>query len=148
MARVTVEDCVMKVPNRFELVMLAAQRAREITAGGDIKVDRDGDRNPVVALREIAADAVDLAVLEESVVRGLRRNVESDEPEETDGLELMEQELADLARLSMQEGAAISVVADADDGEEAGEEAVDEVEDESALPIEPEEGGPEEGGKE
>ena len=59
MARVTVEDCVEKVPNRFELVMLAAQRSRDISAGAEITVDRDNDKNPVVALREIADETVD-----------------------------------------------------------------------------------------
>ena len=60
MARVTVEDCVPKVPNRFELVLLAAQRAREITAGGPLTLDRDDDKNPVVALREIAEETISL----------------------------------------------------------------------------------------
>ena len=60
MARVTVEDCVVKVPNRFELVLVAAQRAREITSGAPLSVDRDDDKNPVVALREIADDTIEL----------------------------------------------------------------------------------------
>ena len=59
MARVTVEDCVEKIPNRFELVMLAAQRARNISAGAELTIDRDNDKNPVVALREIAEQTVD-----------------------------------------------------------------------------------------
>jgi DNA-directed RNA polymerase subunit omega len=82
MARVTVEDCVMQVPNRFQLVMLAAQRAREISAGGQLTVDRDNDKNPVVALREIADTTVDLENLGNSLVKGLQRQVETDEPEE------------------------------------------------------------------
>jgi len=82
MARVTVEDCVLKVPNRFELVMIAAQRAREVSAGAQITVDRDNDKNPVVALREIAEETVSLAGLQDSVVTGLQRHVENDEPEE------------------------------------------------------------------
>jgi DNA-directed RNA polymerase subunit omega len=82
MARVTVEDCVMQVPNRFQLVMLAAQRAREISAGGQLTVDRDNDKNPVVALREIADTTVDLDNLGNSLVKGLQRQVETDEPEE------------------------------------------------------------------
>ena len=69
MARVTVEDCVDKVPNRFDLVMLAAHRAREISAGGAITVDRDNDKNPVVALREIADRTVDIDDLQETVDR-------------------------------------------------------------------------------
>jgi len=82
MARVTVEDCVMQVPNRFQLVMLAAQRAREISAGGQLTIDRDNDKNPVVALREIADTTVDLDNLGNSLVKGLQRQVETDEPEE------------------------------------------------------------------
>lgn len=88
MARVTVEDCVLKVPNRFELVLLAAQRAREITAGAPLTLDRDDDKNPVVALREIAEETVGLEHLKGSVVRGMQKHVEIDEPEETHELEL------------------------------------------------------------
>ena len=88
MARVTVEDCVLKVPNRFELVLLAAQRAREITSGVPLSIDRDDDKNPVVALREIADETVSLLHLKESVVRGMQKNVEIDEPEETHELEV------------------------------------------------------------
>ncbi len=87
MARVTVEDCVVKVPNRFELVLLAGQRAREITAGAQLTLDRDDDKNPVVALREIAEDTVPLEHLQESLVRGMQKHVELDEPEETPELE-------------------------------------------------------------
>jgi DNA-directed RNA polymerase omega subunit len=76
MARVTVEDCVVKVPNRFELVLLAAQRAREITSGAPLSLDRDDDKNPVVALREIADETVGLLHLRESVVRGMQKHVE------------------------------------------------------------------------
>ncbi len=82
MARVTVEDCVLKVPNRFELVLLAAQRAREVTSGAPLTVDRDDDKNPVVALREIADVTVNLDTLQDNLVKGLQRQVESDEPEE------------------------------------------------------------------
>ncbi len=82
MARVTVEDCVVKVPNRFELVLLAAQRAREITSGAPLSVDRDDDKNPVVALREIADETVALDHLKDSLVRGMQKHVEMDEPEE------------------------------------------------------------------
>ncbi|HTT80114.1 MAG TPA: DNA-directed RNA polymerase subunit omega [Stellaceae bacterium] len=87
MARVTVEDCVIKVPNRFELVLLAAQRAREITAGAPLSLDRDDDKNPVVALREIADETVGLDHLKDSLVRGLQKQVELDEPEETPEIE-------------------------------------------------------------
>ena len=88
MARVTVEDCVVKIPNRFELVLLAAQRAREITSGAPLSIDRDDDKNPVVALREIADETVGLDHLRTSVVRGMQKHVEIDEPEETHELEL------------------------------------------------------------
>jgi DNA-directed RNA polymerase subunit omega len=87
MARVTVEDCVVKVPNRFELVLLAAQRAREITSGAPLSLDRDDDKNPVVALREIAESTVALDHLQESLVRGMQKHVEMDEPEEAPELE-------------------------------------------------------------
>jgi DNA-directed RNA polymerase subunit omega len=89
MARVTVEDCVLKVSNRFELVMMASQRSRDITSGSDISVERDNDKNPVVALREIADETVPLDELSDSVVRGLQKHVEIDEPEEEDPMELM-----------------------------------------------------------
>jgi len=82
MARVTVEDCVTKVPNRFDLVLLAGQRAREISAGAPLTIERDRDKNPVVALREIAEETVSLEVLEESIVGGLQKHNERDEPEE------------------------------------------------------------------
>jgi len=87
MARVTVEDCVLKVPNRFELVLVAAQRAREITAGAALTLDRDDDKNPVVALREIADDTVPLDKLQDALIRGMQKHVEIDEPEETIELE-------------------------------------------------------------
>jgi DNA-directed RNA polymerase subunit omega len=88
MARVTVEDCVVKVPNRFELVLLAAQRARQITSGAPLSIDRDDDKNPVVALREIADETVGLPHLREAVVRGMQKHVEFDEPEEAQELEV------------------------------------------------------------
>ena len=82
MARVTVEDCVVRIPNRFDLVCTAAQRAREISAGSPLTVDRDNDKNPVVALREIADDTVSLDELRDNLVRGHQRVVEPDEPED------------------------------------------------------------------
>lgn len=84
MARVTVEDCVTRVPNRFDLVMVAAQRARNLGAGVPLTIDRDNDKNPVVALREIAEGTVDVAELETNLVRGLQKVVEMEEPEEDD----------------------------------------------------------------
>jgi len=82
MARVTVEDCVDKVPNRFDLVLTAAQRARQISAGGELLVDRDNDKNPVVALREIAEEMVDPTVLEETIISSMQHHIEVDEPED------------------------------------------------------------------
>ena len=82
MARVTVEDCVLRVPNRFELVLLAGQRARDISSGSKITVERDNDKNPVVALREIADDTVVLDTLQNALIQSLQKHVEVDEPEE------------------------------------------------------------------
>jgi len=82
MARVTVEDCVDKVPNRFELVMLAAHRAREISAGAEISVDRDNDKNPVVSLREIAEETQSADELRERLIESNQTQIEVDEPEE------------------------------------------------------------------
>ena len=82
MARVTVEDCVDKVPNRFELVMLAAHRAREISAGSPITVDRDNDKNPVVSLREIADETQQADDLREGLIEANQHQIEVDEPEE------------------------------------------------------------------
>ena len=82
MARVTVEDCVDKVPNRFELVMLAAHRAREIATGSPLTVDRDNDKNPVVALREIADETQGADDLRERLIESNQTQIEVDEPEE------------------------------------------------------------------
>ena len=84
MARVTVEDCVDKIPNRFELVMMASQRARGISAGAQLTVDRDNDKNPVVSLREIAEDTVSPEELTEELIKSLQTFVAIDEPEEED----------------------------------------------------------------
>lgn len=82
MARVTVEDCVDKVPNRFELVMLASHRAREVSAGSAITLDRDNDKNPVVALREIAEETQTADELRERLIEANQNQIEVDEPEE------------------------------------------------------------------
>jgi len=89
MARVTVEDCVEKVPNRFDLVMLAAHRSRNVAAGAPLTVDRDNDKNPVVALREIAETTITVEETQDSLIRSMQRHVEIDEPEEEDALEVM-----------------------------------------------------------
>jgi DNA-directed RNA polymerase subunit omega len=81
MARVTVEDCVDKVPNRFELVLLASHRARMITSGAPLTIDRDRDKNPVVALREIADETIGPDDLKEDLIHSLQKYVEVDEPE-------------------------------------------------------------------
>ena len=81
MARVTVEDCVDKIPNRFELVLLASHRARSITSGASLIVDRDNDKNPVVALREIASSKLKPESLREEFLLSLQRHIETDEPE-------------------------------------------------------------------
>ena len=97
MARVTVEDCIDKIPNRYELLMVAAQRAKDIAAGSPITVAKDNDKNPVIALREIADETVSIEELQKSLVMGLQKYVEVEEPEEEE-LEIMaaEKELADL----------------------------------------------------
>lgn len=97
MARVTVEDCVEKIPNRYELLMIAAQRAKDIEQGSPLRVDRDNDKNAVVALREIAEDKVSIEDLQKSLVLNLQKYVEVEEPEEEE-IEIIaaEKELADL----------------------------------------------------
>jgi DNA-directed RNA polymerase subunit omega len=87
MARVTVEDCVEKVPNRFDLVLLAAHRARILSSGAQLLVDRDKDKNPVVALREIADGALNPDGLSEDLVVSLQKHIETDEGEEGEGSE-------------------------------------------------------------
>ncbi|WP_339716076.1 DNA-directed RNA polymerase subunit omega [uncultured Sneathiella sp.] len=89
MARVTVEDCVERVPNRFEIVLLAARRSREIAAGSMLTVDRDNDKNPVVSLREIGDGTIELDELKNNLVHSLQRRVEVDEPEEDNMAALM-----------------------------------------------------------
>ena len=88
MARVTVEDCVQKIPNRFELVLLAAQRARNISRGEELTIDRDNDKNPVIALREIAEETIDLSRIEQDLVKSLSRSPEP-EPADEEVLDLI-----------------------------------------------------------
>ena len=88
MARVTVEDCVQQIPNRFELVLLAAQRARNLSRGEELTVDRDNDKNPVVALREIAGQTVDRPSLEQDLIKSLSRAPEP-EPADEEVLDLI-----------------------------------------------------------
>ena len=97
MARVTVEDCIEKIPNRYELLLVASQRAKDIASGSPILVERDNDKNSVVALREIAENKINIEELQRSLVMGLQKYVEVEEPEEEE-LEILaaEKELAEL----------------------------------------------------
>ena len=94
MARVTVEDCIEKIPNRFELVLTAGQRARAIQKGDNLTIDRNNDKNPVVALREIAAETIDKEKVQDAIIRGLQRLNEREE-------EMLSDEAADEARAEM-----------------------------------------------
>lgn len=132
MARITAEDCILKVPNRFQLVMYAAQRARSISAGAALTVDRDNDKNPVVALREIAESSIPVDELEGVLVKSLQKHVELDEPEE-DEMDILaiQQELmgetpgAPKAAAVMEEDASDDETLD-ETGEGDEEEAADE----------------------
>jgi len=84
MARVTVEDCIDKVQNRFDLVLIAASRARQISAGAELTVPEDRDKNSVIALREIAEETISADTLRDNVIQTMQRHVEVDEPEEDD----------------------------------------------------------------
>ena len=129
MARITVEDCVLKVPNRFELVLLAAQRAREVASGSPLTVDRDNDKNPVVSLREIADGTIQVEDMQQHLLQNLQKHVEKDEPEEDNpellsageeliGLEprrsLIDEEIADDV---LTVGGQVLIGADEDEGE-------------------------------
>ena len=98
MARVTVEDCVLKVPNRFDLVLLAAQRAKNIGAGAPMTVEQDRDKNPVIALREIAEETINLSELENTLVTGMQKFVKDDDvvAEEEENIKAADAELAAL----------------------------------------------------
>jgi DNA-directed RNA polymerase subunit omega len=115
MARVTVEDCVQKIPNRFELVLLAAQRARNLSRGEEMTLDRDDDKNPVVALREIAEETIPLEKLEADLMKSLSRAPEP-EPADEEVLDLIptEQNIFGLQDVSAEEEAA-SLPTEADD---------------------------------
>ena len=106
MARVTVEDCVERIPNRFELVLLAAQRARNLSRGEELTLDRDNDKNPVVALREIAAETIELPRLEQDLIKSLSRAPEP-EPADEEVLDLIptDQNIFGLQEVSAEEEA-------------------------------------------
>ena len=120
MARVTVEDCVLQIPNRFELVMLAAQRSRDLSGGAPLSVERDNDKNPVVALREIADTTLDLDVLRNALIKGLQKVAEADEPEEeiVDFLATEQDLVRDQAAGEDVREDALSMVEDEDEEEE------------------------------
>lgn len=128
MARVTVEDCVRVVPNRFDLVLLASQRSREIAAGAALTVDRDHDKNPVVALREIAEQSVALDNLEETIIHGFQRQLSIEDSAE------------ELTEITIDENAYAGEVAhrqELEDMEIDGEDtAAAEAEDEDDLDVE------------
>lgn len=116
MARVTVEDCVIQVPNRFDLVLVAAQRARDISAGAAETVDRDNDKNPVIALREIADQTIELDDMREKLVLGLQKHQPNDDLMEDDEVvDAMQNEAAILGAVQAQQAA---------EGEEGGEPRV------------------------
>ena len=119
MARVTVEDCVLKIPNRFELVLLSSQRAREIGAGAAMKVDRDNDKNPVVSLREIADTDISLDGLRETLIKNHQKVIEVEEDDE-EIIDIMEGENEWAAAASE---AAEGELATSGMQEDAGEEA-------------------------
>lgn len=139
MARVTVEDCVVRVPNRFELVMIAAQRSRDISAGSPLTMDRDNDKNPVVALREIADETVSVDVLQEALVRGLQRHADNDEPDE-EVVAMMREEQGVVAEaagaeagpryedVSAEDVEEVSEADEDDDGDEDDEVGADDIE--------------------
>lgn len=142
MARVTVEDCIIKVPNRFDLVMVAAQRARDISSGAALTIERDNDKNPVVALREIADTTIDLDALTNAVVQGLRKHVETEEPVEEGGFGTGDTDiLSDLSQ-TPDDVAAEGDVDDDLDGEFEDEPLAEEEGDGAAAPAPP---APEEG---
>jgi DNA-directed RNA polymerase subunit omega len=107
MARVTVEDCVQRIPNRFELVLMAAQRARNLSRGEELTIDRDNDKNPVVALREIADETISVPRLEQDLIKSLSRAPEP-EPADEEVLDLIptDQNIFGLQDVSAEEEAA------------------------------------------
>ena len=126
MARVTVEDCILRVPNRFELVLTAAQRARDISSGGRLTVDRDNDKNPVVALREIAEETIAVGKLEQDLIRSLSRAPEP-EPADEEVLDLIptDQNIFGLQDVSTEEEAQALPVENEDISSEDIEAAIE-----------------------
>jgi DNA-directed RNA polymerase subunit omega len=132
MARVTVEDCILNVPNRFELVLLSAKRAREISAGSPLTVVRDNDKNPVIALREISENSIDIAALRENLIKNFQRHVfvenhESELDDDTqESLDTISEWDEEVSAISINEGN------DNEDYTDSEEEASDEDEEDEA----------------
>jgi len=127
MARVTVEDCVEKVPNRFELVMLASQRARKIGSGAALLVARDNDKNPVVSLREIAEDKVDPEVLKEELIRTNQRIIEMDDSEDVIDSGQNEEEWSNMVARATAYNDGEMAGADDDDFDDEGEASLEDI---------------------
>lgn len=125
MARVTVEDCIDKVENRFELVMLASQRARRIGSGAEITVERDNDKNPVIALREVADETVQVADLKEELIQSRQKIIENDD-EDDSVIDLMDGE-EEWAKMATQDTGAV-------EGEGAPQETAQITKDDTATP--------------
>lgn len=128
MARVTVEDCILKIPNRFDLVLTAGQRARELGLGAQLTVERDNDKNPVVALREIADETIDLDVVKDSLVQRLQKfvPVQESEEEETDILDVEKELALGEDDIFVPETVDVSAAAEAASEEVAEEESAEE----------------------
>ena len=124
MARVTVEDCIIRIPNRFQLVMMAAQRARNISAGAQLTVDRDRDKNPVVSLREIADTTIGLDELEDSLIQSQQKYAaREDQDEDVPEFDALEGELEASAQMAEElrpAGAEAGPAAGGDDSESEG----------------------------
>ena len=132
MARVTVEDCVIQVPNRFDLVLVSAQRARDISAGAAETIERDNDKNPVIALREVAEQTIDLPELREKLVLGLQKHQPNDDLMEDDEvIDAMQNEAAILGAVQAQqaaeveEGGETKAAAAPEKGDDASDEGAD-----------------------
>ncbi|PZQ44051.1 MAG: DNA-directed RNA polymerase subunit omega [Micavibrio aeruginosavorus] len=123
MARVTVEDCIEKIPNRFELVMVAAQRARKIGSGAALTLDRDNDKNPVVALREIADETVNIDELKEEIIRGKQRIIAMDD----DGEDVVDSMEGEEEWKAMARGAGSFNMADDEDEDEDAEPGLEDM---------------------
>ena len=136
MARVTVEDCILNVPNRFELVLLSAKRAREISAGSPLTVIRDNDKNPVIALREISENSIDIGALRENLIKNFQRHVfvenhESELDDETqESIDAISEWDEEINAISINEGDESDYVGGDDNEDEVDDEDTTDVDDE------------------